>query len=558
MSSTNSNETEISLILLDDNNIFTLGLREVLNTEEFKDINIIATGKIADFSSLLKQYEVNLWVISLDFNQYPEKVKQFLKFLPQLSNEYPHLSLVILVSWEFVGDFSSIPIIKGSCYKNADVNELVKTFRICAKGETYFSINTTLFSPKINSWFSRQCKFGLQQIQGEIINIDDYIKEKKLSIADVLYWQGRKRELKLAKWLITQLSPDFYEFISDSSKENNQSKIDKNFAQIDNYNSQIIVSDSPQNTYDLILLKIQSSLKNSTSKLLEIDILQESKKQELLMIILQEWIISLKELKNLNIDKDNVSEKINIYIKELWQNSTIKFLNRYYLPESESDTDSINSYSLLDLVMKESESLLKETVPKVPFILDIISYEIYQQNLVIDNETYEYDSKSNQDIEAIIIENIIIHIANLVIEFTLNKFSDNTNIKHKLFNLELKSSRKVAMFRNNLIWKYRKEKYWQNPKNIFEDQYEMLKLGYQGIETCIITHSRHQELKTIQGLPWAVTILIELRDSLYRVVQSLERTIGKVVVYLLTEVIGGGIGLIGKGILQGIGNRIKN
>ncbi|RMD67882.1 MAG: DUF3685 domain-containing protein, partial [Cyanobacteria bacterium J149] len=73
-----------------------------------------------------------------------------------------------------------------------------------------------------------------------------------------------------------------------------------------------------------------------------------------------------------------------------------------------------------------------------------------------------------------------------------------------------------------------------------------------------ITHPRYQELNTIKGIPWGVTILIELRDSLAKGVKSLGDSLGKLLVYLLTEVVGKGIGLIGKGILQGIGSRMKN
>ena len=143
-------------------------------------------------------------------------------------------------------------------------------------------------------------------------------------------------------------------------------------------------------------------------------------------------------------------------------------------------------------------------------------------------------------------------------QYILNNFYENLKIKDQLFAPELKSSRKVAMFRNNLVWKDRQEKYWRNPTNIFEDKYEMLRFTYRGIETTKVTHSRHLELNQIKGIPWLVTILIELRDSLSRGVKALGDSLGQVIVYLLTEVIGKGIGLIGKGILQGIGSRIKN
>jgi hypothetical protein len=113
------------------------------------------------------------------------------------------------------------------------------------------------------------------------------------------------------------------------------------------------------------------------------------------------------------------------------------------------------------------------------------------------------------------------------------------------------------MFRNNLVWKYRREKYWQTPKNIFEDEFQLFKLAYQGIVICKITHPRNQELNQIKGLPWAITMLIEFRDSINRIIKAMGDILGKTIVYLLTEIIGKGIGLIGKGILQGIGSRIK-
>lgn len=555
MSFTNSNETEINLILLDDDPIFLLGLKEILNEEEFKDIKINATGKISDFSSLLKEYNSGLWLISLDFNQNSDQSKKFLNSLLKLNDPYPNLRLVILLTGGLTADFSFISVIKGYCYKGIDIKELVKILRICASGETYFSVgNNSQKSRNIYSWFYNQCQFGLQQIQGEIINIEDYIQGKKLSIADILYWQGRKRELKLAKWFIGKFTPNYANFSTNTMLE---SKCDSEYTDNEmdsstDFNSQIVLSNNPDNIYDLTLAKIKGSVKNSTNKLYPMDILKDSKKQELLIIILQQWITTIKTFDNNDSENQELHEKIDIFIKDIWVNSTIKFISRYY------NFDENTSYNLLELVLENSNFFFTQTLAQIPFLKEIILYEVYQNNLIVDNQLYEYDSISAKDIIEIIFQNLIINVANGVIDFTLNKFADNPNIKQRLFTLELKSSRKVAMFRNNLVWAYRQEKYWLNPRNIFEDQYQMLKLTYQGMETCIITHPRHEELNTIKGIPLWVTILIELRDSLSKGVKSLGDTLGKVLVYVLTEIIGRSIGLIGKGILQGIGNRIRN
>lgn len=560
MSVNNASKDEITIVLLDNDPIFTLGLKEVLKTPEYQDINIIATGKISEFITLLPTYQPSLWLISLDINKYPDKVKEFLNYLPQLNQQSAEVSIVLLLSSGFMPDVSNISIIKGFCYKDADIEELIKTLRMCVEGENCFNFtNANIKSKKINNWFSKQCRIGLKEIQLEIKKIDEYLQEKKLSFSDILYWQGRKRELKLAKWLISQMMPNSYEYFVNYSLNDNSSQASPSVTNQNNNlisagysKGEIVVRDTPKNTYDLTLAKIKASVKNSTGDLLEIDILQESKKQELLIIILDEWVNQLNELANINITFEELPDKINIFIKDIWQNSAIKFLSRYYKPITN------NSYDLVDLILKESAIIQETTLIKIPFILDIIDYQINQKPLIIDSQVYEYNTDSGKQLEEIIWQNIIINLANSVMAFTLNRFYDDASIKQTLFNVELKSSRKVAMFRNNLVWKYRQQNYWEIPQNIFEDKFIMLKLSYQGIDRCVITHSRHDELNNIKGLPWLVTILIELRDSLSKGIKSLQQILGNALIYVLTEIIGKGIGLIGKGILQGIGKRIKN
>lgn len=555
MSVNNTSQDEISIVLLDNDPIFTLGFKEVLKTSEYQDINIIATGKISEFTTLLSSYQPSLWLISLDINRYGDKVNEFLNYLPLLSQKLSNISIVLLLSSGFILDVNNIPIIKGFCYKDADIEELIKTLRICGKGENCFNVtNANIKSKKIHNWFSQQCQIGLKEIQQEMNNIEDYLQEKKLSLSDVLFWQGRKRELKLAKWLISQMMPNSYQYFVNDNSFSAPRSIPEYSAQNNNPipSEEIVLRDTPKNTYDLTLAKIKASVKNATGNLLEIDILQESKKQELLIIILDEWINQINELANIQIEFAELPNKINIFIKDIWQNSAIKFLSRYYQPIND------NAYDLVDLILKESTIIQEKKLIKIPFILEIIDYQINQKPLVIDSQIYDYDTESGRQLEEIIWQNIIINVANAVIGFTLNRFYDDISIKQTLFTMELKSSRKVAMFRNNLVWEYRQQKYWQNPQNIFEDKFKMFKLSYQGINTCIITHPRHEELNSIKGLPWLVTILIELRDSLSKGIKSLEKTLGSALIYILTEIIGKGIGLIGKGILQGIGKRIRN
>ena len=53
-------------------------------------------------------------------------------------------------------------------------------------------------------------------------------------------------------------------------------------------------------------------------------------------------------------------------------------------------------------------------------------------------------------------------------------------------------------------------------------------------------------------------MIIEIRDAISPRLRALISSLGTGVVYLLTQVIGKGIGLIGKGIIQGIGSSVQD
>ena len=560
MTIADSNKTEISLILLDEDPIFTLGLKEFCSSEEFADLNIIATGKIKDIYSFIKEYQVDLWVVALDFDRFSKPAQEFVNGLPQLTKNYPELNIVIIVNPQnLVADFAQFSTIKGCCYKFTNIQELVNTFRRAAQGEIYFSSKdiSPSQSKRINTWFYNQCKVGLKEINQQINQLNNYTQNKQLSVIDLIYWQGRKRELKVTKWLIKKALPKNRLILPNNSSISSISlqKVSEleDYLGDDRQKGEIILSTLSSSTYDLTLAKINSSLINFTGRLQETDILRKQKKQELFTIVLEKWYQLIEGLKEAKFIESELKEKINnaSFIQIFFQDLLTNFLGDLVEEKAINKYESIDSYSRsLDLNLYQLD--------KIYFWQDLILHQVLKKDLLIDNQYYRYGTDTAQEIETILLDNLLISLANYLMQYILNNFYDNLKIKDKLFEPELKSSRKVAMFRNNLVWQYRQEKYWRNPTNIFEDKYEMLKFTYRGIETIKVTHSRHLELNQIQGIPWLVTILIELRDSLSRGVKALGDTLGQVIVYLLTEVIGKGIGLIGKGILQGIGSRIKN
>lgn len=158
----------------------------------------------------------------------------------------------------------------------------------------------------------------------------------------------------------------------------------------------------------------------------------------------------------------------------------------------------------------------------------------------------------------IILENLMINLANAVMSDVLNNLSESEEIKSGLYDRKLMSSREIARFRNLLGWKYRQDKYWDNPQDIFECQYRFFYLFEGEIRMTYLYASRQEELAKLQGIAWLVTIALEIRDAISPRFRSLIGWLGNGVIYILTEVIGKGIGLIGRGIIQGIGNALQD
>jgi hypothetical protein len=153
-----------------------------------------------------------------------------------------------------------------------------------------------------------------------------------------------------------------------------------------------------------------------------------------------------------------------------------------------------------------------------------------------------------------LLENMLLQLANAVVQPLLNRFGDVELLKKNLYQRRMMTSRDIARFRNELSWRYRWDQLVNEPRAIFESQYRLLGFTERGIQTKLIYAPRREELEELSGLQRTVTLAVEARDAIAPRFRSLVALVGSGVVYVLTDVIGRGIGLIGRGILRGVGS----
>jgi hypothetical protein len=441
--------------------------------------------------------------------------------------------------------------VKGYSVKGTPLNTLVRGLKQVATGREYWQIeqNIQTITPrkKPQSWLEVQRRVGLEQIDGNLKKVKNTLNNSHLPLLDWLFWTGRRRELLVARWLIKQLLPVEYVVIDNSQTPMSGIVSDTTTPVLPASTGAIIPSPEKNlvtnDIYAKTLTKIQSGVDNLTNGPIEIDILRQKPKKDLLYLVFNQVLRAVEELKFTDANEQDVINNIDGIIKDIWQLCSFEFITKNY---ADIFNDKIK---LLDILLRESVFIGEDLLDKIPFKLEIFQYLISQET-----ETEPEKVKIRFEV---LWHNLIIDIANGVVLTILNNLLDEEIVQPDIYQEKIVSSRDIAKFRNRLTWKYRRVKYIEEPQNIFEDQYKVYYFDEGGIVKTFIKASRKNELKQLKGFRWWVTILIELRDAIAPGIAAVIDWLGKTLVYLLTEVIGKAIGLIGKGFVQGIGNSVQ-
>jgi hypothetical protein len=122
---------------------------------------------------------------------------------------------------------------------------------------------------------------------------------------------------------------------------------------------------------------------------------------------------------------------------------------------------------------------------------------------------------------------------------------------------ELLSTRNLERLRNQLNAQQRWSSWLQRPVAIYESRRQLLTIEAGAITVRQQTEPRDQDLRQLSWAQQLVPLALETRDALAPQLHSLIQSIGRLVVILLTQVIGRAIGLVGRGIVQGMGRSLR-
>jgi len=129
-------------------------------------------------------------------------------------------------------------------------------------------------------------------------------------------------------------------------------------------------------------------------------------------------------------------------------------------------------------------------------------------------------------------------------------------LRRYLLRPELLATRNLERLRNQLNAQARWSAWFERPVELYESRRTLLCLTAGQVSPVTVTEPRDEELRQLGWLPQLVTLALETRDALAPQLRQLLKGIGDLVVLLLTQVIGRAIGLVGRGVLQGMGRSL--
>jgi DNA-binding NarL/FixJ family response regulator len=579
------------LLLVDPDPVFRLGLRAWLNP--LADLEILAeadtaaqavqilagTAPALESSQSLspRQTALKLDLVVLGFNigQGSLNPASALELCQQLKSQYPALPILVM-DFPQSGTEFSLSLkgrIEGYCLKGQYPEELVIAIRQVASGQTYWNVlpqnynasdaSSARLERPTSVWAAVKQNLywsGIQWIDAALGDLEVERENFSLSTEDLLakaILAGRMRELSAARWVVNRLWQPGQSRLGRSSPSfmTDDFPSGRSLIAPDNRDRPLTTPLVNLKTIQLSLFnttvaKIQENLANLTPTVLEIDILREDQKRELFYIILRQIENSLSELRFAQTQLHQVSEKRAVILQDVWQLSLTEFFGKYYTVTDPKK----GSIGVVDVLLQDGSVVTATILNKIPQVVELFSHLLFQTPLVINSHPYEVGTPEAMYRAEMLLDNLLIQIANAVMQPLLNHFADVEAVKQKFYTYNLIASRDIERFRNNLSWKYRLETYVAEPQAIFESRYVLWGFAESGMTQMPIYAPRTQELQQLQGIRLAVTLALELQDAIAPRLRSAVSFLGSGVVYVLTNVVGRGIGLIGRGVLQGIGS----
>jgi len=293
---------------------------------------------------------------------------------------------------------------------------------------------------------------------------------------------------------------------------------------------------------------VQSGLSNATGKLLALDGLHPARRRDLLLALLHQLSQVLIRLRDVQADPAHAQTWSQVQ-SEVRRQALASMAGTYVQipregvlrPVAEALLDHAD-LSSMDVDLPAPDAMLSPLLAGQPVL-------VKGQLLPPD------DPRALLQLE-VLVSNWLVRTAELIGSDVLDLCGEWPELRRYLLNEPLISTRELERLRNQLNTQLRWDDWVQRPIELYESKRTLFQLKTGEIVPIQRLEPRDQELSDLGWWQRQVALLLETRDALAPQLQALVRRLGDLMVVILTQVIGRGLGLIGRGIAQGMGRHL--
>jgi hypothetical protein len=202
-------------------------------------------------------------------------------------------------------------------------------------------------------------------------------------------------------------------------------------------------------------------------------------------------------------------------------------------------------------------SQLELSDPELPEPTPMLATLLQARPLLVDGRLLPPDEPRAVLYLEMLLANWLVRSAEQVAAEVLAACAEWPELRRYLLRPDLLSTRNLERLRNQLNAQQRWTSWVERPVQLYESRRQLFRLEAGAIRLAELTEPRDRELRQLGWPQQLVTLLLEARDAVAPQLQSLAKGLGDLVVVVLTQVIGRAIGLVGRGIAQGMGRNLN-
>jgi hypothetical protein len=288
---------------------------------------------------------------------------------------------------------------------------------------------------------------------------------------------------------------------------------------------------------------------NHSGQLLAFDGLREERKRDLLLALLEQ----LDQLRHNLQGQDQRVDALLARWRELQPALRRQALRQMAGPYVQLPRDG-QLQPVADTLLRQSD--LRAEDPDLPDPQSMLAALFEARPLVVDGRLRAADEPQAVLYLEMLLANWLVRSAEQISAQVLAASAAWPELRRYLLRDTLLPTRNLERLRNQLNAQERWFSLVTRPIRLYESKRPLFCLKPDGIGLLDLTEPRDAEL---QRLPWPqqlVTLILEIRDALAPQAQNLVRALGDLFVVVLTRVVGRAIGLVGRGIAQGMGRNL--